>query len=56
VAAWLAGRVRGIDYLRLRADGRIDLDIRAIVEMEDGHRIALSADGVGAAFFKVVVA
>jgi hypothetical protein len=22
----LAGRVRGIDYLRMRADGRIDLD------------------------------
>ena len=44
----LAGRVRGIDYLRIRADGRIDLDIRATVETEDGHRIALSADGVGA--------
>ena len=43
----LAGRVRGIDYLRLRADGRIDLDIRAIVETEDCYRIALSADGVG---------
>ncbi len=43
----LAGRVRGIDYLRIRADGRIDLDIHAIVEMEDGHRISLSADGVG---------
>ena len=43
----LAGRVRGVDYLRLRADGRIDLDIRAIVETGDGHRIALSADGVG---------
>ncbi len=42
----LAGRVRGIDYLRMRADGRIDLDIRAIVETEDGCRIALSADGV----------
>ena len=42
----LTGRVRGIDYLRMRADGRIDLDIRAIVETEDGHRIALSADGV----------
>src|SRR3990172_10307978 len=42
----LAGRVRGIDYLRIRADGRIDLDIRAIVETTDGHRIALSADGV----------
>ena len=43
----LAGRVRGVDYLRLRADGRVDLDIRAIVETPDGRRIALSADGVG---------
>ena len=42
----LAGRVRGVDYLRMRADGRVDLDIRAIVETEDGRRIALSADGV----------
>lgn len=43
----LAGHVRGIDYLRLRADGRIDLDIRGVIETEDGCRIALSADGVG---------
>jgi hypothetical protein len=43
----LAGRVRGVDYLHLRADGRIDLDIRIIIETEDGQRIALSADGVG---------
>jgi len=42
----LTGRVRGIDYLRIRTDGRIDLDIRAIVETENGCRIALSADGV----------
>ncbi len=42
----LAGRVRGIDYLRMRADGRIDLDIRAVVETENGCRVALSADGV----------
>jgi hypothetical protein len=42
----LTGRVRGLDYLRIRADGRMDLDIRAIVETGDGHRIALSADGV----------
>jgi hypothetical protein len=42
----LAGRVRGIDYLRMRADGRVDLDIRATIETDDGHRIALSADGV----------
>jgi Protein of unknown function (DUF3237) len=42
----LSGRVRGVDYLRLRGDGRLDLDIRATVETDDGHRIALSASGV----------
>jgi uncharacterized protein DUF3237 len=42
----LSGRVRVVDYLRMRADGRIDLDIRATIETDDGHRIALSADGV----------
>lgn len=41
----VAGRVRGFDYIRARADGRMDLDIRATIETEDGHRIALSADG-----------
>ncbi len=41
----LAGRVSGVDYTRMRADGRIDLDIRATVEIDDGGRIALSADG-----------
>ena len=42
----LAGRVRGVDYARMRADGRVDLDIRAVIETENGSRIALSADGV----------
>jgi hypothetical protein len=42
----LAGRVRGVDYARVRADGRFDLDIRATIETDDGCRIALSADGV----------
>jgi hypothetical protein len=42
----LAGRVRGVDYVRFRADGRVDLDIRAAIETEDGARIALSASGV----------
>lgn len=42
----LSGRVRGVDYLRMRADGRIDLDIRATIETADGFRIALSADGI----------
>ena len=42
----LSGRVRGVDYLRMRADGRMDLDIRAAIETGDGSRIGLSADGV----------
>jgi hypothetical protein len=42
----LTGQMHGVDYLRIRADGRIGLDIHAVVETEDGHRIALSADGV----------
>ena len=45
----LSGRVRGIDYLLMRADGRADLDIRATFETDDGKRIALSAGGVGVA-------
>jgi len=42
----LQGQVRGVDYTRMRADGRVDLDIRATIETEAGQRIALSADGV----------
>jgi hypothetical protein len=42
----LAGRVYGVDYARMRADGRIDLDIHATIETDDGHRVALSAGGV----------
>jgi hypothetical protein len=42
----LAGRVRGVDYALVRADGRFDLDIRATIETDDGCRVALSADGV----------
>lgn len=43
----LAGRITGTDFVRIRADGRIDLDIRATTETEDGHRIAVAASGVG---------
>jgi len=45
----IIGRVRGVDFLRIRADGRVDLDIRATIETDGGHRIALSAGGVGVA-------
>jgi hypothetical protein len=35
----ITGKVRsGVEYLHLRADGRTDLDGRATVETEDGHR------------------
>jgi hypothetical protein len=42
----LTGRVRGVDYAWMRADGRIELDVRATIEVENGARIALSAGGV----------
>ena len=42
----LSGRVHGVDYIWARPDWRIDLDIRATIETEVGHRIALSGDGV----------
>jgi hypothetical protein len=42
----LSGRVRGVDYLWARADWRVELDVRATIETDDGYRIALSADGV----------
>jgi hypothetical protein len=44
----LAGRARGVDYLRVRADGRMELDLHLTVETDDGHRIALSGDGQAA--------
>ena len=43
----LSGRVRGVDYLRVRADGRMELDIHATIETGDGSRINLAAGGVG---------
>ena len=42
----LAGHLHGIDYLLIRADGRVDLNIHATINTEDGQRIALAADGV----------
>jgi hypothetical protein len=44
----LAGRAHGADYLRVRADGRMELDLHLTIETEDGRRIALSGDGQAA--------
>jgi hypothetical protein len=41
-------RARDADYLRVRADGRMELDLHLTIETEDGRRIALSGDGQAA--------
>lgn len=42
----LAGTMKGTDYLNIRADGRIDLNIHAVIVTPDGERIAYEAGGV----------
>jgi hypothetical protein len=42
----LVGTVEGTDFAAVRADGRFDLNIHAVIATDDGQRIALSADGV----------
>jgi hypothetical protein len=44
----VAGRAHGFDFLRVRADGRMELDLRLTIETDDGQRIALSGDGQAA--------
>ncbi len=44
----LAGRAHGFDFLRVRADGRMELDLHLIVDTDDGQRVALSGDGQAA--------
>jgi hypothetical protein len=41
----LSGQVRGVDYMSIRADGSVNLHIHATILTDDGHRIALFADG-----------
>jgi hypothetical protein len=41
----VVGRAYGVDYLRVRADGRMELDLHLAIETDDGQRIALSGDG-----------
>lgn len=44
----LSGRAHGVDYVRVRADGRFELDLHLTIETDDGQRIALSGDGQAA--------
>ncbi len=43
----VAGAIRGVDYLTIRADGRMELDIKAELTTPEGDKIALAAGGVG---------
>ena len=42
----LKGTVTGVDYLRVRADGRFELHIHAEMTTHDGQKISVHADGV----------
>jgi hypothetical protein len=42
----LRGAVKGVDYINVRADGRLDLHFHAEIATDDGRKIALFADGV----------
>ena len=42
----LRGAVKGVDYICMRADGRIQLHIHAEITTDDDKKIALAADGV----------
>ena len=44
----LQGKIKGIDYANVRADGSFELEVRATIETTDGARIALSAKGTAA--------
>jgi hypothetical protein len=42
----LRGKIRGIDYLSVRADGQFRLHLHGCLTTEDGENIALSSEGV----------
>lgn len=42
----LNGYIKAIDYLNIRADGRMDLDIKGVITTPDGANIAVTAGGV----------
>lgn len=42
----ITGRLSGVDYANVRADGHFELDIRGHLATGDGHSIAVSAGGI----------
>lgn len=42
----MKGRVSGIDYIRIRADGHAQLHVHAEITLGEGDKVALFADGL----------
>ncbi len=51
----LKGSAHGVDYLNIRADGRVELHIHAQIDLTDGGKMSFFADGVGALDAKGIV-
>lgn len=49
IAGKIKGHLQGCDYLYIRADGRMELNIRGEITTDDGKKIALHATGVAIA-------
>lgn len=43
----MKGTAKGADYLYVRGDGRMELNVRVAIATEDGARISFEATGVG---------
>ena len=43
----IEGTAKGVDYLYVRADGRMQLDVKVTITSGDGKNISFAADGVG---------
>jgi hypothetical protein len=41
------GRVRGTDYLTIRQDGLLELNVQATLTSDDGELVAINGTGVG---------
>ena len=48
ITGGIEGTAEGIDYLYTRADGRNELNVRAVITTKDGKNISFEADGVSA--------
>lgn len=46
ISGGIEGTAKGIDYLYTRADGRNQLDVKAVITTKDGKNISFTADGV----------